>query len=148
VGGLLPLVLAVFLWKVLPESPRYLARDRSRWPELAALLKRIGHDVPADATFVDSHEKAAAKATVGSLLVPEYRRDTIALCFAFCDAQRGARRARLGARPHPAAAVEAADALAGVSSAHLTRSATGWGESRHRDATILSFCIPAVVCAM
>jgi AAHS family 4-hydroxybenzoate transporter-like MFS transporter len=83
VGGLLPLVLSIFLWKILPESPRYLARQRSRWPELAALLRKLGHDVPADTTFVDSHEKAVAKASVGSLFVPEYRRDTIALCFAF-----------------------------------------------------------------
>ena len=36
VGGALPLVLAALLWKVLPESPRYLARDRSRWPELVS----------------------------------------------------------------------------------------------------------------
>jgi AAHS family 4-hydroxybenzoate transporter-like MFS transporter len=83
VGGILPLVLAALLWKVLPESPRYLARDRSRWPELVALLKRLGHDVPADAAFVDSHERAVARASVGSLLAPEFRRDTLALCAAF-----------------------------------------------------------------
>ena len=35
VGGILPLVLAAVLWKVLPESPRFLARQRARWPELA-----------------------------------------------------------------------------------------------------------------
>ena len=83
VGGILPLILAALLWKVLPESPRYLARDRKRWPELAALLKRLGHDVPADAAFVDSHERSVAKASVGSLLAPEFRRDTLALCAAF-----------------------------------------------------------------
>ena len=83
VGGALPLVLAALLWKVLPESPRYLARDRSRWPELAALLRRLGHDVPADAAFVDSHERAVARASVGSLFAPEFRRDTLALFAAF-----------------------------------------------------------------
>ena len=82
-GGGLPLVLAALLWKILPESPRYLARDGARWPELSALLKRLGHDVPADAAFVDSREKHVARATVGSLLVPEFRRDTLALCAAF-----------------------------------------------------------------
>ena len=83
VGGTLPLVLAALLWKVLPESPRYLARDRSRWPELATLLRRLGHDVPADAAFVDSHERAVARASVGSLFALEFRRDTLALCAAF-----------------------------------------------------------------
>jgi AAHS family 4-hydroxybenzoate transporter-like MFS transporter len=83
VGGGLPLLLALALWKVLPESPRYLARERSRWPELSALLKRLGHAVPADAAFVDSHEKSVRKASVAALLVPEFRRDTLALCAAF-----------------------------------------------------------------
>ena len=83
VGGSLPLILAALLWKVLPESPRYLAREQARWPELAALLKRLGHDVPAGAAFVDSHERAVARASVRSLLVPEFRRDTLALCAAF-----------------------------------------------------------------
>jgi AAHS family 4-hydroxybenzoate transporter-like MFS transporter len=83
VGGALPLLLALLLWKVLPESPRYLARDRARWPELAALLRRLGHDVPADVTFVDSREKSVARASAGSLFAPEFRRDTLALCAAF-----------------------------------------------------------------
>jgi AAHS family 4-hydroxybenzoate transporter-like MFS transporter len=83
IGGSLPLILAALLWKVLPESPRYLARQRTRWPELAALLKRLGHDVPAGAVFVDSHERAVARASLRSLFVPELRRDTLALCAAF-----------------------------------------------------------------
>ena len=86
VGGIVPLVLAAVLVKILPESPRYLARQRERWPELAALLRRLGHDVPPDATFVDASEQAVAQASVRSLLVPEFRRDTLALCgsFFFC----------------------------------------------------------------
>ena len=46
VGGVVPIVLAALLWKVLPESPRYLASRRERWPELARMLRRMGHDVP------------------------------------------------------------------------------------------------------
>jgi len=85
-GGVLPLVLTVLLWKVLPESPRYLARQRARWPELASLLRRLGHEVRPDAEFFDSHERAVARASVGALLVPEYRRDTLAIgaAFFFC----------------------------------------------------------------
>ena len=86
VGGALPLVLAAFLFKVLPESPRYLASLQARWGELRALLRKLGHDVDADAAFVDSHEKATRKASVAELFVPEFRADTIALlaCFLFC----------------------------------------------------------------
>src|SRR6185436_14647208 len=58
IGGLVPVILGAILWTLLPESPRYLAGRRSRWPELASLLRRLGHDVPADATFVDRTEKA------------------------------------------------------------------------------------------
>jgi AAHS family 4-hydroxybenzoate transporter-like MFS transporter len=87
VVGLVPIVLAAILLKILPESPRYLAGLRERWPELRALLRRLGHDVPADAQFVDAAEKSAvARGSIGDLLLPEYRRDTIALCgsFFFC----------------------------------------------------------------
>jgi AAHS family 4-hydroxybenzoate transporter-like MFS transporter len=85
-GGMVPLVLAAALFKILPESPRYLARRRERWPELRALLARLGHHVPEDAEFFDGREKAVAKASVREILVPDFRRDTLALCgsFFFC----------------------------------------------------------------
>ena len=84
--GTAPLVLAVILLKVLPESPRFLARQRERWSELRALLGRLGHVVPDDASFADTREKAVAQASVKELFVPEYLRDTLALCgsFFFC----------------------------------------------------------------
>jgi AAHS family 4-hydroxybenzoate transporter-like MFS transporter len=86
IGGIVPLLLGTVLLKILPESPRYLARLKERWPELRALMGRLGHAVPADATFIDGREKAVAQASVGQLFVPEFRRDTIALCgsFFFC----------------------------------------------------------------
>ena len=86
VCGLLPLVLAAFLLKALPESPRFLARHTDRWPELAALLRRLGHDVPADAVFADASEKPVASASVGHLFTADYLRDTLTLfgSFFFC----------------------------------------------------------------
>ena len=86
VAGVIPIVLAVVLLKLLPESPRYLLRHRDRWPELRTLLQRIGHVIPADAEFVDRKEAAVARATVGELFVPQFRRDTLALwaSFFFC----------------------------------------------------------------
>jgi AAHS family 4-hydroxybenzoate transporter-like MFS transporter len=86
VGGILPLILSAVLWKVLPESPRYLTRHRERWSELGALLRRLGHRVDSDTVFVDSSEKAIGRVSARELLVPEFRRDTLALfaSFFFC----------------------------------------------------------------
>jgi AAHS family 4-hydroxybenzoate transporter-like MFS transporter len=86
VCGCIPLALAAVLLKVLPESPRFLARHRARWPELSALLLRLGHQVPADAEFVDAREKAVTRTSVAELFTASYARDTVALCasFFFC----------------------------------------------------------------
>ena len=90
IGGVIPIVLALVLWKVLPESPRYLAKRRERWPELTRTMRRIGHDIPDDVEYT---EAAAATATapvksisIGSLFGPTFVRDTLALCasFFFC----------------------------------------------------------------
>src|SRR5436190_1425049 len=43
VGGIIPIVLALVLFKLLPESPRYLANHRERWSELIGILRKIGH---------------------------------------------------------------------------------------------------------
>jgi AAHS family 4-hydroxybenzoate transporter-like MFS transporter len=88
IGGIVPLVLAAVLAKVLPESPRYLASRRERWPELVRLLRRIGHDVPDDASFVETRrtDAPAAKPTIGNLFAPRFLRDTTGLfgSFFFC----------------------------------------------------------------
>jgi AAHS family 4-hydroxybenzoate transporter-like MFS transporter len=85
VGGVLPLVLGFVLVATLAESPRFMARHRERWGDLVRLLRRLGHTVPDDAEFIDPTE-STRNASVGELLVPEFRRDTIALCasFFFC----------------------------------------------------------------
>jgi AAHS family 4-hydroxybenzoate transporter-like MFS transporter len=87
-GGLVPIVLAAVLWKVLPESPRYLASRRERWPELTRLMRRIGHDVPQDVQYVETAAAGAQKqkASIGTLFGPHYLRDTLALSasFFFC----------------------------------------------------------------
>ncbi len=87
-GGVIPLILAVVLWRVLPESPRYLAKRRERWPELTRLMRRIGHDIPDDVQYVEAATAGmpAGKATIGTLFGPQYLRDTLALSasFFFC----------------------------------------------------------------
>jgi AAHS family 4-hydroxybenzoate transporter-like MFS transporter len=86
VSGAMPLVLAAALFRVLPESPRFLARHQRRWPELAALLGRLGHRVAPGAMFADVQEKGAARGSIAELIAPAYRRDTLALVasFFFC----------------------------------------------------------------
>ena len=59
VGGIVPLVLGVLLYKVLPESPRYLAGRRERWPELRHVMRRMGHDVPNDVEFIEAARAGA-----------------------------------------------------------------------------------------
>jgi AAHS family 4-hydroxybenzoate transporter-like MFS transporter len=87
-GGVIPIVLALALWKVLPESPRYLARRRERWPELTRTMRRIGHAIPDDVEYTEAAASGApAKpASIGSLFAPGLARDTLALCasFFFC----------------------------------------------------------------
>ena len=41
-GGVVPFVLALLLFKLLPESPRFLARVRGRWPELRVGVAAYG----------------------------------------------------------------------------------------------------------
>ena len=86
VGGIMPLLIAAVLLQVLPESPRFLARRPDRWPQLRALLRRLGHVISNDAQFADPREKRVTRVSARELLTPELRRDTIALCasFFFC----------------------------------------------------------------
>jgi AAHS family 4-hydroxybenzoate transporter-like MFS transporter len=58
-GGILPIILAAVLWKVLPESPRYLAARKERWPELTRVLRKMGHQVPDDAVYSDAAASGA-----------------------------------------------------------------------------------------
>lgn len=84
VGGVLPVLLFAILWKALPESPRFMARQRRRWPELVGLLRRLGHALPSgEVAFADTAESGGEKASMRDLVTPEYRRDTIAISVAF-----------------------------------------------------------------
>jgi MFS transporter, AAHS family, 4-hydroxybenzoate transporter len=74
-GGVVPIAVAIGLFKLLPESPRYLVARRERWPELIRLLRRLGHDVGADATFVDAAGaglRAQSRASIRALFAPDF----------------------------------------------------------------------------
>jgi AAHS family 4-hydroxybenzoate transporter-like MFS transporter len=83
IGGLVPVLAALVLIRVLPESPRYLVRHPRRWPELARTLDRMGHPTAADATFSDAIERPVARTSVRTLFEPGQRSDTLALFMAF-----------------------------------------------------------------
>jgi len=83
IGGIVPVLAALVLTRLLPESPRYLARHPHRWHELARTLARMGHKTPAGATFVDSIEQTTERASIATLFALDRRRDTFALFGAF-----------------------------------------------------------------
>jgi AAHS family 4-hydroxybenzoate transporter-like MFS transporter len=86
VGGVAPLLVALVLWWLLPESPRFLVRDPARWPQLTRVLRRLGHDLPAAPVFADAADHSRARATIGALLSSGLAHDTLALwsAFSFC----------------------------------------------------------------
>lgn len=82
-GGLAPLAGLLAQSAFLRESPRFLARHPARWPELAAFLRRTGHEVSADSSFTDLTEHHVARASVGALFTADFWSDTLALWIAF-----------------------------------------------------------------
>ncbi len=65
VGGVVPMLLAVVVYFVLPESPKFLCLQSQRHGELAKLLRRIEPQAPLapDARFVLGEETQGAKET-------------------------------------------------------------------------------------
>jgi AAHS family 4-hydroxybenzoate transporter-like MFS transporter len=85
-GGVIPIVAAVFLFRLLPESPRYLSARPQRWAELRTLLGRMGHPVDADVSFIpedEGRETRRARIPFAAILEPALRRDSLALWVAF-----------------------------------------------------------------
>ena len=84
-GGVVPLVLGILLFFVLPESPRYLASRRERWPELTRMLRRMGHAIPDDVSYLGPGSAPAAhpRTNLGEVFSPAFVRDSLALCGAF-----------------------------------------------------------------
>jgi AAHS family 4-hydroxybenzoate transporter-like MFS transporter len=83
VGGAIPVLAAIVLFRVLPESPRYLVRHPPRWTELTRTLARMGHSAPTGTTFVDAMERPVGHASLPTLFERDLRADTVALFGAF-----------------------------------------------------------------
>lgn len=80
VSGIATLAVTLAFWRVLPESPRFLATRPDRMPELATLLRRMGHPVADLRTARVTGPLAPAP--FGLLFEGALRRDTLALCVA------------------------------------------------------------------
>ena len=83
-GGIAPIAVAVLLARMLPESPRFLARHPARHAELARVLGRMGHTVPPAATFASARE-THARPSIAPLFARDMRADTCALWTAFAS---------------------------------------------------------------
>jgi AAHS family 4-hydroxybenzoate transporter-like MFS transporter len=78
------LLLLVALFAALPESPRFLARRSSEWPRLIALLKRFGHALPNDTSFIDTATSGESlSASTRELFMGGLARDTFGLWVSF-----------------------------------------------------------------
>ena len=83
IGGATPVIAAMLLVRLMPESPRFLVRHQPRWPELAALLRRMGHAVPDHAAFVQPADAVTGRPSLAAIFGRELRFDTFALWGAF-----------------------------------------------------------------
>jgi AAHS family 4-hydroxybenzoate transporter-like MFS transporter len=85
VGGVLPLMALAAFYRLLPESPRFLANHPDRKPELAALLNRIGGSsrFSAGDKFRIEGPQHTRSGGPGALWSPALRRDTCALWLAY-----------------------------------------------------------------
>lgn len=86
IGGILPIVLGLVLLVTLPESPRFLARRETAWPQLRRLLARMGRPVPDGTRFVDAAEQRAQQSSshgFPALFRDGLARETLALSAAF-----------------------------------------------------------------
>jgi AAHS family 4-hydroxybenzoate transporter-like MFS transporter len=79
-AGLVPVAIAVIMFFILPESPRYLAVREGRKADLVKLMAKFGNPIDPNLPAVDSLDKPAKiKVGVGALFSQEYFQDTVGL---------------------------------------------------------------------
>jgi AAHS family 4-hydroxybenzoate transporter-like MFS transporter len=87
-GGTAPILLAVVLSQILPESPKFLARYRERWPDLTKTMRRMRHAVPDEVVYAERGTEGvpAKPASIASLFSGGLASDSVALgaSFFFC----------------------------------------------------------------
>jgi AAHS family 4-hydroxybenzoate transporter-like MFS transporter len=83
IGGALPIAYALFLILMLRESPKYLARQSSRWEELRSLMTRMSHEVAHIKEFTDGIVENAKRGSIADLFRHGRASDTVWLWISF-----------------------------------------------------------------
>jgi AAHS family 4-hydroxybenzoate transporter-like MFS transporter len=79
-AGLIPVAIALIMFFILPESPRYLAVRENRKADLVKLMARFGNPIDPNLPAVDSLDKPAKiKVGLAALFSKEYLQDTVGL---------------------------------------------------------------------
>ena len=81
-GGVVTMLFVIFLWFLLPESPRYLAQRPDRRAELDRILQRIGHGSALEPSPAANDQSEASHTPISALFAPGLLRDTAALSIA------------------------------------------------------------------
>ena len=77
-------LIAAILFFALPESPKFLARYPTRWPELENLLLRMRRAILPGTQFTHvAEQQMTSNVRLSALINHEFRRDTFALWVAF-----------------------------------------------------------------
>lgn len=83
IGGALPIAYALFLMLMLRESPKYLARQSTRWEELRSLMTRMSHEVAHIKEFTDGVIENAKRGSIADLFRHGRASDTVWLWISF-----------------------------------------------------------------
>ncbi len=83
IGGSIAIVFALILYFTLHESPKFLARQPSRWEELRGLLQKMAHDVSQVKQFTDGVVVTARQGHITELFRAGRAFDTSWLWLAF-----------------------------------------------------------------
>ncbi len=83
IGGAVPIAYGLLMILLLRESPKYLARQTSRWEELRALMSRMAHEVAHVKEFTDGVVDAAKRGSIAELFRNGRAWDTMWLWVSF-----------------------------------------------------------------
>ncbi len=83
IGGSLPIAYALFLIVAMSESPKYLARQVSRWEELRALMAKMAHEVAHVKEFTDGLVASVRRGSIAEVFREGRASDSIWLWVAF-----------------------------------------------------------------
>jgi len=79
-AGIIPVAIAILMFFVLPESPRFMAVRPNRKADLVKLMAKFGNPIDPNLPTVDSLDKPPqTKVGVGALFSKEYAFDTVGL---------------------------------------------------------------------